>query len=712
MKIVSPGLRFSALAAVVLSNWNFASGEGAAMAAAPAAKLTVEPGHPWTPPFGLNRVGRPLEAVVEVPNAVPSANEYAIVGYRDGKETSRRAIRFMASGGSQGLCFGRVALDDWPSEVALVRKSSPQAAPTEITRAEVKPPMFEAEAVARPELAIHPVDLAAVFVPEGWLLLTSGQRATLEVAALNRSPDSAWARISAWYESTSEAKTQVEMPLKRGIKASAKLELAARAGALRQDKLHVMIGDDEGKELWRKIIPVMIVPNPPPVPRFGAVETKLRYDPPIPASYSPFKINYDAGWDPQLKDIVVFLPNGARFVLWRGSSYCPFWASRSNTGLCYEWAEINGAKHQTGCIDCVEPLMDKELRYGRVKIVESTPARVHVRWDYQSCDLQYKVWGEFASEDYYFYPDGFGTRVMTVTSRTGSPLENQEFIILLPQSGYPFQYLSDAAFELLWPQGKAAFKFPCRPGIDGQDEQWGKLRAAGKDTCLLHRVRFGKDDPLAAVQYSPLGSGCDLPGFGPLADRGAMVTPMYWGHHWPLSRGYPTGWAISPRIHETPAHSSAYHSGSPKPLREQTGPMRNALGETHEMTRKTFYWLIGATDADDDGLRRWMQSSGHAPAVDLTGASKDAGFSAPERRALCLVVENRKVTIAIKPDGWCVNPVFELRGAPKELIRVSLAGQKLDPKRYAWDGNTLWLEAALNQPATLQLEFGRSPNRP
>jgi hypothetical protein len=243
--------------------------------------------------------------------------------------------------------------------------------------------------------------------------------------------------------------------------------------------------------------------------------------------------------------------------------------------------------------------------------------------------------------------------------------------------------------------------------MDGQDDQWAGFKAVGKEACLLHRVRFAKDDPLAAIQYSPMGSSHDLPGFGPFRDRGVEVTPMYWGHHWPLSRGYPTGRAISQRIHETPSHSSAYHSGSPQPLREETGPMRNALGETREMTRKTFYWLIGASDADDDGLRQWMQSASHPPAVELAGAIKDAEFSAPERRVLRLVVDNRNVTVAIKPDGWCVNPVFELRSAPKELHRVSLAGQELNRHRYAWDGKTLWIAAALNHPVELRLEFSK-----
>jgi len=36
--------------------------------------------------------------------------------------------------------------------------------------------------------------------------------------------------------------------------------------------------------------------------------------------------------------------------------------------------------------------MDKELRYGRVQVLESTTARVHVRWTYQSTDFLYQVW--------------------------------------------------------------------------------------------------------------------------------------------------------------------------------------------------------------------------------------------------------------------------------------------------------------------------------
>ena len=186
---------------------------------------------------------------------------------------------------------------------------------------------------------------------------------------------------------------------------------------MERDVLHVTIINAGGDELWQKKITTMRVPQPLELPRFGAVETKLRYDAPIsvrdPATGKFSSLPYADGWDPQFKDIIVALPNGSRFVFWRGSSYIPFWASRYNVGLCCEWAEII-SPFPPGATDCVEPLMDKELRYGRVEIVESTPARVHVRWTYQSNDLLYKVWGDQAVEDYYFYPDGFGTRVLTL----------------------------------------------------------------------------------------------------------------------------------------------------------------------------------------------------------------------------------------------------------------------------------------------------------
>ncbi|MBI4604795.1 MAG: hypothetical protein HY721_22765 [Planctomycetes bacterium] len=283
-----------------------ASGQGQ-----PAVQALAENGHPWRPPFGLDRIGQPLAADHEAA------------------------------------------------------------------------PPFEAEAIARPDAVIHPVDLGTILPPAGWLLLAGGQTGSLEAAAISRAEPVPDAKLVAWFASAPGAKTSADMPLEKGRRAQASLRLPPAPAAGDCDVLHVSIARTDGKALWSKEIPTMILRRPPRWPRFGARRMKLRYDAPISlraddGTWSSMK--YEDGWAPELDDVVVCLPNGARFVFWRGSSYIPFWAGRSNTELCYEWAETSPPKD--GYQDCVEPLMDKECRYSRVTIVESTPARVHVRWSY------------------------------------------------------------------------------------------------------------------------------------------------------------------------------------------------------------------------------------------------------------------------------------------------------------------------------------------
>ncbi len=680
------------------------AGALAADAGQPAApaKLAVEPGHAWTPPFGPDRVGRPMDAVVELPLVAKSSEAYVLVCYRDGKEIRRQAVNFVDSY-RRPRRFGRVTLDDWPSEVTLLLQVAGQP-PTEVARARVQPPAFEAAAVARPDVVIHPVDLGTILPPADWLLLAGGQPAEVEVAALSRHADVAGALATAWYESAPDGRVKIALPLNHGRKARATLPLAGASKNLLRDVLHVAIVDGAGREIWRKDIRVMLVPRTPRWPRFGAVETKLRYDQPIPVRGKP-PIDFDRGWDPKRQDVVVFFPNGARFVFWRGSSYCPFWAGRSNTGFCYEWAEILG-KHMAGRFDCVEPLQDKELRYGRVEIVESTPARVHVRWSYQSCDLYYKVWGDFAVEDFYFYPDALGTRVLTLTAHPDVWVETNEFIVFTPQAGYPFAMVPADLIDMLWPAGKASFRFPCFKGE--QPEQWAKLKTVPKDVPLLYRIRFGKADRLAAIHYSPRGSSQDLPGFEPFYDRGALATPMYWGCHWPLSRGYPTAYAIE-RPHRRNAGPQLFHARRHAPTPAQRNrPDAQCPGETGNLEARH----VGLADRHDRRRRRRTAAVGPElrPPAKAGSPRSEAGRRAlrAERRALCLTVENPSVTITITPDGHCVNPVFELAHAPKTLSAVRLDDRPLAADRYRWDGATLWLNARLDRPATLKLEFAEA----
>ncbi len=212
-------------------------------------------------------------------------------------------------------------------------------------------------------------------MPGDWLLLGPEQSGNLTVRAIQRGENGKHVTVKAWFESAADRLTTVELTLSRGARPEATLELPQAAAE--RDVLHFTIVDEGGDELWKNKIATMRVAYPPELPWFGAVEMKLRYDAPIsvcdPATGEFSSLPYADGRDPELKDIVAALPNGSRFVLWRGSSYIPFWASRHNVGLCCEWAEII-PPFPPDRTDCIEPLMDKELRYGRVEVVESTPA--------------------------------------------------------------------------------------------------------------------------------------------------------------------------------------------------------------------------------------------------------------------------------------------------------------------------------------------------
>ena len=370
-------------------------------ASAQGFQLRLEHGHPWRPPFGLERVGTPFTAVIQASDR-PAGARYVLTVRSQGKEVGRHDVRFSGD----PPYSARVPIEIDADEVVLSVASQTGAKPVEVLRQAVEIPELEAEAVARPDSIVNPVDLGTILVPRDSLLLGPGQSAVVEVAAISRRQDMPQGLLKVWLDSDPQNVTRTSMPLRRGVRVRQEIKLPKTPASLDRDALSIAVEDGNGRMLWRKSIPVMLVREPPRQSRFGATYERLRYDAPIsvrdPRTGKFSDMPYEGAWAPDLRDVVVRLPNGARFVFWRGSSYIPFWAGRHNTGLCYEWAEI--ISQPSGAVDCVEPLMDKELRYSRVEIVESTAARVHVRWSYQSTDFEYKVWGDAAVEDYYLLP--------------------------------------------------------------------------------------------------------------------------------------------------------------------------------------------------------------------------------------------------------------------------------------------------------------------
>jgi hypothetical protein len=564
---------------------------------------------------------------------------------------------------------------------------------------------LEADAISRVDPIVNPVDLGTILVPHGLLLVGPGQTATVDVAAISRNRGGLQGRLRTWFSSEPQKAVSQPLSLPANERVQRQLPIPSLPPKRERDELRVAIETSNGDAVWSKTIPVMLVHQPPKWPAFGATTTRLRFDAPISVRNKDgtfSTLEYENAWNPALNDVVVSFPNGTRFVFWRGSCYVPFWAGKQNTGFCYEWAETTPPPD--GFADCVEPLMDKEHRYGRVEIVESTTARVHVRWTYQSCDFNYKTWGDSAAEDFYFYPDGFGTRVLTLQSALDSNYELSEFIILTPQDAYPLDVLPRNLVDLLFLDGeKREIEFPY-----DANQQSAKLKS--RDFPAVYRVRLHKDDPATAIYFHAQDRHLPAVVFGPFLDSGQVVTPCYWGSHWPLARGQTTGGAINDRIHATPAHNSVMSWAMQRPPTLRDGRLQtiDTLGQSKMMQVQTWVWLIGLTDAPDTRVLEWAQSFGTPPSIrDLQGARLDADSFAPERRAVRLLAETSSINLTIHPESICVNPVFEVRNAPARLARVTLNDSSVAARDYAWDGKTLWLDATLRESTKLHLDFAR-----
>jgi len=130
--------------------------------------------------------------------------------------------------------------------------------------------------VVKPDEVIHPVDLGAILVPHDWLLLRGGQKAKIEVAAIDHSADLRAGKLSAWFESSPKAPVAVDLNLERGQRWQQTLILPASSSTAERDTAsHQSLRAVKARNCGRKKVPVMLVPRPPRVPEFGGDRNQI-----------------------------------------------------------------------------------------------------------------------------------------------------------------------------------------------------------------------------------------------------------------------------------------------------------------------------------------------------------------------------------------------------------------------------------------------------
>ena len=79
-----------------------------------SVKVRVDQGHPWRPPFGVNRMGAPIAAHVELTSDKPPQREYFLAAYRNGREIERQPLNIA---GKKSPFFGNAQFNTLPEAV-------------------------------------------------------------------------------------------------------------------------------------------------------------------------------------------------------------------------------------------------------------------------------------------------------------------------------------------------------------------------------------------------------------------------------------------------------------------------------------------------------------------------------------------------------------------------------------------------------------------
>jgi hypothetical protein len=159
--------------------------------------------------------------------------------------------------------------------------------------------------------------------------------------------------------------------------------------------------------------PRVLPGQPADIPQeFGAYYTNLKY--------------HDL-WDNMWRtsdwpDVVVkFDDMPTSVVFWRGTTYGANYVTENNHWIgdqSIELTDWHWDDKPTGTNTTCEHMMDRQCRFGHVRIIENTDARVVIHWRYASCDANYKHpnwdrtngWGVWTDEYYTIYPDGTSIR--------------------------------------------------------------------------------------------------------------------------------------------------------------------------------------------------------------------------------------------------------------------------------------------------------------
>ncbi|HEY2469539.1 MAG TPA: LamG domain-containing protein [Terracidiphilus sp.] len=391
-------------------------------------------------------------------------------------------------------------------------------------------------------------------------------------------------------------------------------------------------------------------------------------------------------------DVVVsFWKLPAHYVFWRGANFGPNMVTENGI-----WMSDQSFEGSTK-VGTAEHMNDKHDMHASISIVETSDARVVLRWRYALVDVlgnfadidSLTGWGDWAEEYFYIYPDGVAVRNGTIHGTRGKYSFTEPTLLLEPGKK-PEDFISLQAATIAndsgesrtysWEPAAPAFPFPEQP--------------VNANIALVNlKSRF---KPFYI--YRP---GTILGPYGWPPEYRPQYSHFPVWDHWPVNQIPSDG-----RFALYPDHfaSSAIMSPNPK------ATWIDGPGPT-----KTTYFLFGLTDGSIADMARLDRSWLNPPIAKIEG-SGSAVYEAGQRAYLihgAQTADKNRPTVNLMLEASetspVVNPALVIDGWGEGSPSVHLDGSLLDRQKYrigyrrtlAGTDLIVWLEETSTRPVKI-----------
>lgn len=414
--------------------------------------------------------------------------------------------------------------------------------------------------------------------------------------------------------------------------------------------------------------------------------------------------------------VVVEFGKPWRLVFWSKAQYVGCWDLGGDVWFTPEWLETNSPED----LHCYEPIMDKKLKYSKVDILESGPARAKIHWHYALCNMRYEVFnGNTTADEYYtVYPDGIAVRKLVAwpgneSDFGGNPnfWELLEYILINGKGIIPEKVVrKEECFTLRNEKGdKISFDWPLPKVPSGaicafypQIKDWN---------CYIGRVHlkdrpdpyvmFVKDQRIFPYQPCVYCNG-DHPPFHVFQGEGNVFK------HWPATDMENFIGAVEAigEVGSTATHTSFINCKySAFPAQRPPRPC-------------TWLFLTGATEEEDDSYLIDLMKSWYNPSQIITGYENKIvsgsygpvlyeGYAFSERAYQFRKIEEKKVCFAMKPEVDVINPVFRVMGWQAPSASVLIDGRPLHTRDFRIqlerDDLFVWINRRISTESTVEI---------